>query len=346
MHLNWIGYDFCPYDGYGRYSVNLIRALAHMGAMITPVADGQMAMPGWMRRMAGVDFSRLSVACIPPFMLRSLPGRQWSLSMTEGSRLPANWANTLNWTVERVIVPCEHNKEAYHRSGVTQPIDVIHGGTDPVEFRELPFTWRDDGTPYTFLALGDRGARKGWIEVWAAFFKAFGTAKDTPNVRLIVKARPNMNTTFDIVANATNQDRRISFWREDVVSMADIYAQAHCFAIPSRSEGWGMPHREAAMMGLPVITIKHGGLDDGHTEKWSLVVEKMHEHQINENIHEHIAGSWMRADVEELASLMRWCYDNPEKAAEKGKQSARWLRENQTWDHSAMALLNLINRYG
>jgi glycosyltransferase involved in cell wall biosynthesis len=104
-----------------------------------------------------------------------------------------------------------------------------------------------------------------------------------------------------------------------------------------------MPHREAAMMGLPVIATRFSGLDDGHTHEWALVVEKMYEDKIG-SIHELVAGTWVKADIGELAKLMRWCYENPEKAAEKGKKAAKWLRENQTWEQSADKLLSLIER--
>jgi glycosyltransferase involved in cell wall biosynthesis len=155
-----------------------------------------------------------------------------------------------------------------------------------------------------------------------------------------------MNDFFDRVAGATHRDPRIAFWREDVGDMADVYALADCFAIPSRAEGWGMPHREAAMMGLPVITMRHSGLDDGHTDKWALVVEGGRVEEVPFQEREHLAGEWFRADVDELAAKMRWCYEHPAEAAVFGQSAAAWLRANQTWKHTAGQLLELVERYG
>jgi len=266
--------------------------------------------------------------------------------MTEGTKLPEGWTGHLNSFCERVIVPCEHNRQAYVDSGVEIPVHVVHGGTSPEEFPMIGRNGRyapQSARPYTFLALGDRGARKGWVEVWQAFYKAFQAPSGTPDVRLVLKTRPHTNDLIDRICGAC-RDPRISFWLEDVDAMADCYAQADCFAIPSRSEGWGMPHREAAMMGLPVIATRYSGLDDGHLDEWAIPIDGMDPDPIPPNAL-HMRGEWMRADVDELAAKMRWCYEHREAAAALGRQSAHWLRSNQTWEHSARALLDLIERY-
>jgi glycosyltransferase involved in cell wall biosynthesis len=340
MRLNWIAYSFDKFDGYGRFGRHYIRALARLGVDTRPIIMAQLALPGWLQRMADLEFDRLTITCTPPYMIHPIPGRQWSLSMTEGTRLPEGWADKLNRFCERVIVPCEHNKEAYERSGVEKPIHVLQGGTSPAEFPIIHHNGRV--RPYTFLALGDRAARKGWGEVWQAFFKAFS---DTPDVRLLVKARPGMNSLIERIVTA-GHDPRITIWVENVDSMADIYAFADCFAIPSRSEGWGMPHREAAMMGIPVIALRYSGLDDGHMHKWAIPLEKMTPEKVPApDIAPHMRGEYMRCDIDELAGAMRWCYENPEKARMIGKKAAHWLRKNQTWIHSAQKLIELIERY-
>jgi hypothetical protein len=250
--------------------------------------------------------------------------------------------------VERVIVPCEHNAIAYRNGGVQAPISVIPGGTEPRDFplRTIP---REEGKPYTFLALADRGNRKGWNEVYEAFFAEFGTINDTgpEQVRLIVKYRPGGNDLIDyIVAHCTNIDPRITFMEQDFANIADFYALGDCFVIPSRCEGWGMPHREAAMMGLPVITQAYSGMDDGHTSEWAIVVEQGHMERIPRQFNDHLLGQWRVVDKGELANKMRACYDNPQAASEQGYRAASWLRANQTWQHSADKLIALIKEQG
>jgi glycosyltransferase involved in cell wall biosynthesis len=320
--------------------------LRRAGAEVSPWLGQQTKAPVWMQQGWGMDtaWSDLTLSCLPVLYLYPIPGRHWLLSMTEGSEMPDGWAEIINKrNIERVIVPCEANAETFREAGVKAPVHVIPGGTDPDEFPVI--TTRPE-RPYTFLALGDRGSRKGWAEVWQAFYGAFGTPQDTPDVRLIIKVRPESNDLLDMIGKASNPDPRIRIWNEDVADMREVYAAADCFCFPSRFEGWGMPPREAAMMGLPVIVQQHSGLDDGHTDEWALTIPTGKSEAIP-TMFENIKGQWWKADIGKLADAMHWCYDNPDAARRwHGIKGAAWLREYQTWDHSALKLLNLIREVG
>lgn len=343
MQINWIGYQFRDYDGYGRWSNRYIQTLARLGLEVAPFLAEQTRVPAWLQRRWGMDWRHLTISCLPPIYLQPVPGRHWLYTMTEGSALPEGWADIIHTAgIEHVLVPCEHNAQVF-RAGVAVPVTVVPGGTDPAEFPVLP---RDRAQrPYTFLALGDRGARKGWVEVWQAFYQAFGRPQDTPDVRLIIKSRPHVNELLDRIAQAENLDPRIRIQQEDAECIADVYAQADCVVLPSRSEGWGMPHREAAMMGLPVITQAYSGLADGHTHEWATVVEGGVIEKIPAAF-ESIAGEWLRADPHALAAAMRTAYDHPDEAAACGRRGAAWLRAHQTWDHAAAKLVALIREAG
>lgn len=336
MQLNWLAYQYREWDGYGRFSSRLIRALLRFNVDVRVHLHEVANMPEWMRIRNDVTWDRLTISCLPPFYLNRVPGRHWLLSMTEGSRLPAGWRETIKRSgVERIIVPCQHNADAFAVCGL--PVHVIPGGTDPDEFPVI------DDRPdreYTFLALADRGARKGWVEVWQAFYKAFGSPTDTPDVRLIIKSRPDGNEMLALIAKADKPDPRITILMQDM-DMRDFYRMGDCLAIPSRSEGWGMPHREAAMSGLPVITQDYSGMDDGYTAHWATVVKGGRLEAIPAHF-EHIAGEWLKADIPTLAARMRFYYEHPAVARYKGTCAADWLRKNQTWADSARRLLWLI----
>ena len=342
MDLTWVGYQYAESDGYGKYSNRMIQALQRAGVNVTPCLPEHASMPAWMKRQVGIVPGALTISCLPPYFLQPPPseGRHWLLSMTEGSELPLGWAETINVVgIERVIVPCEHNAIAFSQ-GVHAEVSVIPGGTDPQEFPVIERDWRH--APYTFLALADRGARKGWNDVYSAFFKAFGA--DTPDVRLIIKALPGYNKLLEVMARASTLDPRIEIVTDAVASMRDLYAQADCFAIPSRCEGWGMPMREAAMCGLPAITQRYSGMDDGHTDEWAITLADGKLEKILPA--GHIKGEWMAPNVDALAKAMYWCYMNPDTAWQKGQQAATWLRQNQTWDHAIAKLLKLIAEHG
>lgn len=344
LRINWLAYQYREYDGYGRYSNRLIRSLQRLGVQVSPLLAEHTLMPAWMQEQLGLEWEGLTISCLPPFYLRKIPqgqGRHWLITMTEGSALPEGWAEHINESqIDRIYVPCEANLRTFVEGGVTAPISLLPGGTDPEEF---PLRNGGQARPYTFLALADRGSRKGWGEAWSAFYKAFGTPTDTPDVRLLVKARGDTNNVLNAIADGQIQDPRIQIERTEYNDMAALYAQADCFVIPARHEGWGMPQREAAMSGLPVIVQRVGGIDDGYTERWALICEQGTQEEIPHGF-SHIAGHWRRANTEALAELMRRCYEAPEETAQFGRNAAHWLRDNQTWDHTAKRLLADIER--
>jgi glycosyltransferase involved in cell wall biosynthesis len=302
-------------------------------------------MPEWMQQQEGIDWSALTISFVPPYYLKKVPGRHWLFSMTEGSRIPDDWVWTINNSgVERVLVPCKQNADAFVSSGVTAPVSVIPGGTDPDEFPAQKRIYQGGYSavyPYTFLTLADRGFRKGWDEVREAFYVAFG-GKTTGkrDVRLIIKARPKLGMTLlDWMASAQGADPRVVIDQSDVPDPYNIYIKADCVAMPSRSEGWGMPHREAAMCGLPVITQEYSGLDDA--KNWSLVVEDGELVNVPREAATSI-GQWRMVNIGELAERMLWCYDNPVQAQVFGWNARRWLVQHQTWRHAAEQLVYLI----
>jgi glycosyltransferase involved in cell wall biosynthesis len=343
MKLNWLGY-WPGHDGYGRFNIRFVQALQRAGADVRALHIGDLDRPPWLLEQMAMDWERLTITCAPPYMLKPVPGRQWLFSMTEGSVLPDKWVDTINGSgVERVLVPCQHNAGAFRNSGVEAPIHVVPGGTDPEEF-PLRSWEREEDKPYTFLTIADRNERKGWHEVWEAFYLAFGGKTDgVQDVRLIIKYLPSDNVA-DVMAKAQGSDKRILYQNEVADDMASVYAQADCLALPSRCEGWGMIQREAAMSGLPVITQAHAGLDDGHTHEWAIVVETGQMQPIPRERHTTL-GEWRIANVEELAGVMQWCYDNPDAAKRwHGDRAAAWLRANQTWDHAVETLMGLIRQ--
>lgn len=344
MRLNFLFSNARETDGYGRYVNRLIAALRKLGVDVRPQHTEIANAPAAMQAELGLEWDALTISCLPPFYLNRVPGPHWLISMTEGSRLPVepvNWADIINRSnVERVIVPCQHNADVFYAGGVLAPIDVVPGGTDPDEFR--PIISRPD-RPYTFLAIADRGVRKGWVETWQAFYKAFGGPDDTPDVRLVIKSRPDGNDLLELIARADKPDPRVTILMQDM-DMREFYAMGDCMVIPSRSEGFGMPHREAARCGLPVITQAYSGMDDGHTNKWAIVVKGGKLDDIPAHF-EHIAGQWLKADVGEVAAAMRAVYDEPASYQARGRRASEWLGDYQTWRHSALLLLDLIGEY-
>jgi glycosyltransferase involved in cell wall biosynthesis len=331
FRLNWLNYRYIPWDGYGRFGMKLIQALVRAGINLSAYQVDVLYWPGWLRQLNGFDGSALSIALMPSYELRPSGGRLWNFTMYEGTGLEDRWIPPLKAYAERLLVPHQFLVDVFQAHGCTIPIHVIPGGIDPVEFPVTPKSPYESGRPYTFLALGDRGSRKGWDLVWQAFWKAF---KDADDVRLLIKTRAGGLPMLSL----SRTDRRLSIWREDIETMGTVYAMADCFAFPTRGEGWGMPCREFAATGKPTIVTRWSGVENG-IDHWAIPINKYK--MVSARLRGD--GQWAFPDVNELTDHMRWCYDNRDAARQKGLAAAQWLREHQSWDHSAQHLIKLIN---
>lgn len=331
LPLSWVAWKYDKADGYGRQALYMVQALAQHGYPITPVLEAQLEWPVWAQHLAGIDWAGITIANQPGGVITAKPGRQWAFSMWEDTRIPEVWAEKINDTCERLIVPCAHNARVFALGGVSVPIHVVPLGIDPQEHKPLP-RWKKSET-YTFLAIGDRARRKGWDIAIVAFCAAFPASK-YPNVRLVIKTREDEKLV-------PFGDTRIMHWREDCSTTAEIFAQGDCFVFPSKGEGWGLPPREAVALGVPTIVPRHTGLEDGIDHWGTVILEKG---QLCPSDLGH-GGHWYEPDYEELAAAMKWCYEHPDEAREKALDGSEWLRAHQTWNQAADKLSALLEKH-
>jgi glycosyltransferase involved in cell wall biosynthesis len=326
MRLNLLG-SFDKYTGYGRHSTHMARALTSLGVSVRPITLDTLQMPHDLQRNLGISYDVLTIALIAAQDFPSLPGRMWGYSMWETTVPPKEQVENINDFCTRYIVPSEWLVEVYQNAGVERPIHVLPEGIDPNEFPYIERNWEHD-RPYTFLCLGDRAGRKGDDLAWSAFFEAF---QDEDDVRLIIKCTHENHAGL----NLTNTDTRVSLWRGDVDSMRDVYAQADCFVFPSRGEGWGLPAREAAATGMPVLATRWSGLVD-NIDRYAIPLQY---EMVDAPI---IGGQWAQPKLDDVVRWMRWCYENREEAKAFGKRASEWLHANETWRHSAQKLIEIV----
>lgn len=327
MHINFLTYRWGKFEGYGRHASHLVRALSANGVTVHLVPYEWVKWSAEARRLADLRFDRLTVSLLPHNHLHPLPGRQWVYTMYESPDLPPAMTNALNRTADRVLTPSTWCASIFKEHGVMVPVHVIPEGIDPYEFPYLP---RQIRRPFTFVALADRGLRKGFDLVIQAFQYEF---PDDPNVRLIIKTA----TQSGAESGNFEGDRRITVWREDVATMREVYNAADCFVFPSRGEGWGLPPREAAAMGVPTIVTRYSGLTDGIEQYATIMLE-----DIEERMNMMGTERCGEPDMIELASAMRRIYTTPTAAITAAAMGAQWLRDHQTWDHGARMLADLI----
>lgn len=342
MNINFIAYTYDKHDGYGRHARYIVNGLRNRGVGVRVMPhDVIEATRGWdadTREWAGYSLSGVTLSLLWPPHIRKIPGRQWVFTMWEDTRLPPQHVNTLNDAAERVLVPSPWCKTVFEKSGVIRPVHVVHEGIDPCEFPVLERE-RTDDTPFTFIALGDRGIRKGSHPVLMAFSALYGNRED---VQLLIKTRDN-GGVYGRVSHAFKDNPNIHLWSEDVDSMLTVYERADCMVIPSTGEGWGLPHREAAATGLPVIATNYSGLCVG-IDQWGI---PLNDYSLVESGMGDTPGkwAWLNYPYHELTEKMQWVEQNREDARFKGVRAAEWLREHQTWDHATDMLTEVLEQW-
>ncbi len=149
-----------------------------------------------------------------------------------------------NYTAQRAY--CAH-------SGLTHA-KVCRLGT---ESDELPDMSQNDDTPPTVLIIAhmyENGAYKGQVELIECWPKVVSAV---PDARLIIAGSgPGLGFLQQKAADtgAKNIDIK-GFVPESEIE--DLWQQATLFAMPSRSEGFGLVYVEAMRHGLPVIASVH-----------------------------------------------------------------------------------------
>lgn len=221
-------------------------------------------------------------------------GKRVAVTMFESTKLPEGWVQGLNQCAA-VIVPSKFLVEIFRAEGVTVPIHVVALGINEAYLKvERPA--RVD-RPYTFLAIADRGLRKGWDLAWHAFRSAF---HDDPNYKLILKCREK---GMQLLSSA---DSNVEIIRADYSDeeMAALYARCDCMIFPTRGEGFGLPPREFAATGGTVLTTNWGGTADDLADWGEGITYKLVPAWMG---HEKFygLGEWAEPDVEHLRHLMQ-----------------------------------------
>lgn len=271
------------------------------------------------------------------------------LTMWEASEIPTKvrpWAPHIQ-RAGLIIVPAENSRRAILDQVPGADVRVVPLALDADEY-----SWIDrgdrTGRPFTFVMVGDLSVRKGIVEAYDAFWRAF---EGDPNVRLIFKTRAGSEFTAlrrmpryhegefvkdRVRYNLVAEDPNVRVLRGDFsrAALRKLYAHADAFVWASRGEGWGYPPREAAATGLPVITAAHTGLADA--AEWAYVVQ--HHEGARPAIFRHWGGqcgTFAQVDVDDMAARMRWVYEHRAEAMEFGKRAAAVVSRRSSADMAA-----------
>jgi glycosyltransferase involved in cell wall biosynthesis len=229
-------------------------------------------------------------------------------------------------TNDQVFVTSSFVQRVFVECGVTIPVSILGHGVDPALYRYLP---RTKGDPFTFLCVAEHTPRKNLPMLIRSFERAF---RDQSGVRL--KLKLGLHGEGDLRELITQPDKIVLATEEleQEADMVELYNQAHCFVLPTRAEGFGMPILEAMATGLPVIVTNYSGhLDFCHSSN-SYLLDCKGLVDSDPACFPYVESQWADPDEAHLTHLLREVYDRYDEALAKGVAGAKTIAESWSWD--------------
>jgi glycosyltransferase involved in cell wall biosynthesis len=327
-----------PCDSYGQLAVRLVYHLTKAGQHVNAFGTGDVIHPAQSEAVQAL--LRKPIKPVLGGLVMGYPtsfgkygplannGPRVAVTMFESTKLPDGWVQALN-QCRAVIVPSRWLVPVFCGNGVKVPVHVVPLGiSETYQFVKRPAGRK----PFTFLTMGDRFRRKGWDLTVLAFNKAFG---QNPNYKLIIKARAD-GMKIDIAHPC------IEILRQDMTEaeMQALYARADAYVFATRGEGFGLPPREAAATGLPVIATKWGGTADDLTA-WGYPLRCTMVPAWQDNEQMRGLGKWAEPDLDHLVEQMQYVSSGNPMIAHMGEESARRIRRLYDWQRFANGVLKV-----
>jgi glycosyltransferase involved in cell wall biosynthesis len=180
--------------------------------------------------------------------------------------------------------------------------------------------------------------RKGILKAARAFLRAFPTERD---VELRLKCLPDCLSLLGDLPS----DPRIKLTSEPLSApdMADWCRACTAGVLATSGEGFGLPGLQFMALGRPVVMPEATGQASYFDGRFGYAVPWRWAHA--GDYFTGTGGSWAEPDPEGLEAGLRWVYENPDEAREKGRAGALRALEF-TWQHSARALRKALVEFG
>jgi len=358
MKINLIGQIF-GHNGFCSHTRSLFNALAeqvddiHLDVPLPPGWEVQ-ANDAELRAIQTQHFNDGITIMIgqPNYWPQGLVEKQkkfYGFCVWEGDKVPKHFIKHLR-SVDGVLVPSDHVKEAILNTEPTFPVEKIHLIPHGVDTKIFTPKEKPKDQPYTFVAnkgwcsgINDRGGVQYLLKAYSEEFK-----KDE-KVVLMLKINPSYNAPNWNIQEELNklelpEDRApiaINTAGIDKIALPNIYI-GDCFVSPTRCEGFSLPCSESAASELPVITTNYGGQCDFIDEEIGWLISYDMEEVTFDMAYEGIR--WSTPDITHLRKLMRYAFDHPDECKEKGKKGREKMVNGWTWKHTVDKLLKVIDK--
>lgn len=189
---------------------------------------------------------------------------------------------------------------------------------------------------FSFLFIFNFGSsieRKNPIFLVSVFKEAFKNLED--KVELVIKASNSQHHFEDYkrllkeIGNSTNiKIIEDDFSRNDlnhIIDGCDSYVSLH------HSEGFGLTLAEAMYFGKPTIATNYSGNTEFMNQNNSFLVDFTRAYIEETDHHFSEETIWANPSFEDSVAKMRYVFDNPEKAKQKGLIAAKEIKSNLSY---------------
>lgn len=305
-----------------------------------------------------INYDKVIVHSTPDLWERwtNFEGNKYVIGYTvwETNKLDPRWTQACN-KVDEVWLPCKWNMEVFRDSGVTTPLYKIPHAIDVPDLEALP-SFNLQGISqdcYVFYSIFQWQERKNPYGLLSAYNAAFTGIDD---VVLILKTyNRDQSSDLESVKKLILDFRKYihldnypkimllveNMSREGILA---LHNRGDCFVLLQRSEGWGLPHFEAAACGNPIITPGYGGQTDFLNDDNSYLVNYTLCPVTGMAWSSYYRGDqlWCEPDLEHAIKQFRHVYANREEAVEKGRKARRLVEDNFTWDKVGDLMLDRL----
>lgn len=282
----------------------------------------------------------------------------------ETDKVPTEWVDKIN-QMDLVLVPCDENIRASRRSGVVVPMHKIVHAFDMEKYNKKspPYSIPGLEDGFKFLAICQYSKKKGVDPLLKAYLSEFNKEDKVALILKIYVGSSDTNDDKGKIQHLINAMKTILRIKEyppiilihDVLSDEDInrlYETADCYCLPSRGEGWGIPHFDALGFGLPAIATNWGGPTEFITEDCGWLID-YHMTPVVDMPHPHPfmytgKDNWAEPHVSHLKASMREAYEiwkNNKHKWQSMQEAARERVKDFSYDKVGTEMSDVIMSY-
>lgn len=300
-------------DGFGVASTKLIQELRRIDVNVQTYNDNQ----------------KVAMLFHNPYSILNIENNYRIIyTMFESTKIPNDWLPYLE-AADLVLVPSKWCQKVFKDSGIDTTVVPLGYDDNIYKFVKRKNKLKEN-KDFVFLHYNAFNLRKGFLEVFKAFNKAF---KPTDPVKLILKT-----TLKHIPLPITKKEYPnivIETGNYSDSEMLDLLYKSDAFIFPSRGEGFGMTPLEAMATGLPTIVPNAHGITEYFNDRFMYEVKvsemcpAIYSRYKNQDV-----GEMSVCDIDHLAKQMRYIFEHQDEALNRGEAASKYVKQ---WTYSKTA---------